>query len=129
MTNIRTIILGLAAATMTLSACGSDTEASAPPESLAYAEQPVRPSTTLIAFKPDVEMTDSQEALTTFEAALICDRGSRSFESAGAIDESRDALLADYGLTLDEYMAFRGELEANRDLRDVIIYKYQESCG
>lgn len=128
-TNKRTIILCLAAATMILASCGSAAETSSSPSALPYTEQPVRPSTTLIDHEPIVEMTEGQDALTTFEAALICDRGSQSYESAGAIDESRDQLLAEYGLTLDEYMAFRGELEASRDLRDVVIFKYQETCS
>ena len=74
-------------------------------------------------------MTDMQDAMTTFEAALICDRGNKSFESAAAIEEARDALLADHGLTVAEYLRFRGELEADRGLRDMVIYKYQEGCN
>lgn len=127
---IRGLILGATAAALAVSACStSEDTASEAPSTLPFVgEKPVRPSTALVETMPAIQLTPEQERLTDFEAQWICDLQATAFDSAGAIEETRNEKLAEASISEDAYLAFHESLDNNRDLRDVILFKYQESC-
>lgn len=112
---------------LALSSCGTDS----PPEDLAYLEQveALTPSTLqLIDAEPDVELTDSEADLVAFEANWVCELQRRTFPSPEAIDDALNDKLNGLGVERAEYDTFRAEVNNSQDLRDSILYAYQENC-
>ena len=123
----KTLISVAIVCAVALSSCGTDS----PPEDLAYAEQveALTPSTLqLIDAEPDVELTDSEADLVAFEANWVCELQRRTFPSPEAIDDALNEKLAGLGVERAEYDTFRAEVNNSQDLRDSILYAYQENC-
>ncbi len=115
-------------------ACGgSDTAADdePTPEELAYQEEIAAITTTttlLIEAEPESPLADDQELLVHFEADWVCELQRRTFDSPAAMSASLEDKLAANGLSLADYQAFRGEVSNSQELRDWILFVYQESC-
>jgi hypothetical protein len=114
-----------------LSSCGTETTSAGPPDDLAFAEQVEAGSPTtlqLIEGIPDVELTDGEANLVSFEANWVCELQRRTFPSQEAIEDDLNEKLAGLGVDRSEYDAFRAEVNQSQDLRDSILYAYQENC-
>ncbi len=85
-------------------------------------------STTLIAAAPDVRLSDADNELVRFESTWICEVQRRTFQTQSGRDEALVEKLEDFGLTEEEYREFRSRVNDDRDLRDSILYSYQETC-
>ncbi len=124
----RSILISVAlVCTAALSACGTDST----PEDLAYADQveaaaPTTPQ--LIEGIPDVELTDEEADLVLFEANWVCELQRRTFPSEEAIEDTLNEKLTGLGVDRSEYDTFRAEVNNSQDLRDSILYSYQENC-
>lgn len=119
------IVLALTCA-LALSACGSETaDGAAAPDDLAYTEST---ETTLIDAEPVVDLSPEDVDLVRFEATWVCELQRRTFPSQEAIDEALDENLAGLGIDRAAYDAFRAEVNQSQDLRDSILFSYQENC-
>ncbi|MEZ5226856.1 MAG: hypothetical protein R2710_09305 [Acidimicrobiales bacterium] len=85
-------------------------------------------STTLIAAAPDVLLSEADGAMVRFEATWICELQRRTFQTQDGREEALREKLTDSGLTEDEYHEFRARVNSDQDLRDSILYSYQETC-
>ena len=126
------IAIGLA---LGAAACGSSDEVAIDddptPEELAYAESVAASTTTttlLIDGAPDEPLPAEQELLVHFEANWVCELQRRTFATPAAMAATLDEQLAANGLTLAEYEGFRAEVSNSQELRDWILYVYQEGC-
>ncbi|MGH1504892.1 MAG: hypothetical protein ACRBI6_15150 [Acidimicrobiales bacterium] len=122
--------IGIALSTV---ACGeSATSEGAPsPEQLAYEELVAENTTTttlLIEGEPETPLADEQDLLVHFEADWVCELQRRTFDSPAAMSQTLEEKLAANGLSLADYQTFRGEVSNSQELRDWILFVYQESC-
>ncbi len=85
-------------------------------------------STTLIAAAPDVLLSDADSEMVRFEATWICELQRRTFQTQSGREEALQEKLVDSGLSVEDYLAFRARVNADQDLRDSILYSYQETC-
>jgi hypothetical protein len=116
------------ACVLALSSCGSETTNSASaPEDLAFAE-PSGSSTDLIDAAPDVDLSPEVVDLVQFEADWVCELQRRTFVSQEAIDEALDENLVGLGIERADYDDFRAELSESQDLRESILFAYEENC-
>ncbi len=125
------LIAGLVAVVLLLTSCGADNEASDQPGDLAFAEQIDALATTqleLIEGEPDVDLSDEERLLVSLEADWVCELQRRGFASPEAMDEALGQKLAESGIDRAEYAAFRDTVNNSQDLRDAILYEYQETC-
>lgn len=118
------------AATLALGACsnGDDTT-----PDLAFADSTTSTvfgttTTLLIAEKPDVSLPEGEEAFVRFEAAWVCELQRRTFPTPEALQLALDQKLVDTGLTREDYDQFRSDVNNSQDLRDSILFEYQETC-
>lgn len=125
------IALGLGCV-VALSSCATDTTTSAPPpDDLAYAEALDTITTTTITLIdgiPDVELDDDELQLVLFEANWVCELQRRTFQSPDAMQQALNDKLVGLGVERATYDAFRAEVNNSQDLRDSILYAYQENC-
>ena len=119
-------------ATLLLAACGGDGSVdSAPVGDLAFADGDGGQSTTtslLIDGAPDVSLEQQEIELVLFEASWVCELQRRTFTSPAAMQEALEEKLADSGVDRAVYEQFRTEVNNSQDLRDSILFAYQESC-
>ncbi len=130
MKNSRHYLIAALAAVVLLTSCG-DTEASDQPGDLAFTEQIEALATTqlqLIEDEPDVDLNDAERLLVSVEADWVCELQRRGFSSQEAIDEALGEKLTEAGIDRAEYAAFRDSVNNSQDLRDAILYEYQETC-
>lgn len=122
------IVAAISACILVLSSCGSD-ETSAPtaPEDLAFAESDGT-VLDLIDSEPDVDLSSEEIDLVEFEASWVCELQRRTFTSQEAIDEALDEKLTGLGIDRAAYDGFRAEVNDSQDLRDSILFSYQENC-
>ena len=121
----RSILISTAlVCTAVLSGCGAD----GPPEDLASAEAAAPSTLQLIEGIPDVDLTDGEANLVSFEANWVCELQRRTFPSQAAIEDALNEKLAGLGVDRAEYDTFRAEVNNSQDLRDSILYSYQENC-
>ncbi len=114
-------------AMLTLSACAMfDSDE---PEALAFEEPPVTTQEPLlIEGIPDVDLDEEETLLVAFEADWVCELQRRSFPTPDAMQDALNDKLVGLGVTRDEYDAFRAEVNNSQDLRDSILYAYQNKC-
>lgn len=127
--------LALAAAALAFSGCsGSDDSAASGDDAatdLAFIdEQLVQDETTstLIAAAPDVRLSEADSELVRFEAHWVCEVQRRTFQTPEGRDEALLENLGEAGISEADYLAFRERVNLERDLRDSILYSYQETC-
>lgn len=119
---------------MSLTACGASSavdDAGPSPEELAYAEEISALTTTtilLIDGAPEETLPPEQELLVHFEADWVCELQRRTFATPAAMGETLDEKLAANGITQSDYEAFRGDVANSQNLRDWILFVYQENC-
>lgn len=126
--------LAIAAAALALSACSSGDSASTGDDAAAelalideQSGQNQTPST-LIAAAPDVRLSETDSELVRFEASWVCELPRRTFQTPSGRDDALLENLDDAGIAEADYRAFRERANADRDLRDAILYSYQETC-
>lgn len=123
------IAISLACA-LALSSCGngSDTTDAAPaPADLAFAE-PSGSTLNLIDSDPDVDLSPEDVDLVQFEADWVCELQRRTFVSQEAIDEALEENLVGLGIDRVDYDEFRAEVNESQDLRESILFAYEENC-
>lgn len=86
-----------------------------PPEELAFIEA-------------EPELADGDRALAVFEAEWVCELQRRSFASLAERGEALEVALAEVDLDPADYESFRTRLGEEQELRDAVLYHYQESC-
>lgn len=85
-------------------------------------------STTLIAAAPDVRLSAADTAFVRFEAAWICELQRRTFASQDGRELAMVEKLGDFGLDPAGYQEFRSRVNEDQELRDSILFGYQETC-
>lgn len=108
-----------------LSSCSTaSSQPAQTPTSLAFS----LPETTLIAEPQGIELDANDARLVEFHAKWVCELQRRTFqESSGGVQALAEALEeAEIGEA--NYSEFLKRLEDSQDLRDVVLYSYQESC-
>ncbi len=131
----RRLPLLLGASALLLASCGgSDLIADDDPSNGAnlafvddeFADTPT--STTLIAAAPDVVLSDADSEMVRFESTWICELQRRTFQTQSGREDALQEKLTEFGLTEPDYVAFRARVNNDQDLRDAILYSYQETC-
>jgi hypothetical protein len=85
-------------------------------------------TTTLIDGAPTAPLPQGSIGYVEFEATWICELQRRTFPTPDAIDAALDEKLVQSGLDRVGYDSFRAEVNGDQDLRDAILYTYQETC-
>lgn len=127
--------LVIAAAAFTLSSCTSSGESASTSDDAAAElalidDRPTQNETTstLIAAAPDVRLSAADSELVRFEAQWVCEVQRRTFQTPSGRDDALLENLGQAGITEAEYLTFRERVNTDRDLRDSILYSYQETC-
>lgn len=97
------------------------------PEDLALAE-PAPTTLDLIDEAPDVDLTSDEVDLVQFEANWVCELQRRTFASEEAIEEALEEKLTGLGIDRATYDDFRADVNQSQDLRDSILFSFQENC-
>lgn len=117
-------------AALTIAGCGSDQAADDP--DLAFSDQTTTSfgttTTLLIEAKPNVSLNDSDTSFVAFEASWVCELQRRTFPTPDALQQALSDKLEGSGLSRPEYETFRQSVNNNQDLRDSILFAYQETC-
>lgn len=112
-------VLALGAAMLLAVGCSSEPELvfdeNDPPEELAFIEN-------------EPEIADADRDLALFEADWVCELERRSFASLPERDEALDDALVATGLGRESYDGFRARLGEEQELRDAVLFHYQQSC-
>lgn len=82
---------------------------------------------TLILLVPACS-SDQSDPGVIFEAQWQCDVQRMTFDDLADIQAARSEALAEWGLSEDEYEAFRAELQKSGDLRSAVQTAYSEYC-
>ncbi len=119
------------ASTLMLGACGTGSDEAAP--DLAFADSTElttfgTTTTLLIAERPDVDLPDDEVTFVKFEATWVCELQRRTFPTPEALQVALDEQLSATGLTRADYDTFRSAVNNSQDLRDSILFEYQETC-
>ncbi len=113
-------------------ACGSDpsTDAAgdARPSSLAFTDGAPTTASTLIAAAPDVALGELDAELVRFESTWVCEVQRRTFPTEDGREAALVEKLAEFGLDEAAYREFRARVNDEQDLRDAILFSYQETC-
>jgi hypothetical protein len=67
--------------------------------------------------------------LVALEAQWLCDVQRRSFTELADLEVARSSLLANSGVSVDDYEAFHDRLAANTDLRLAVLQTFQSNCS
>ncbi len=102
-----------------LSGCGSSSD------DLAFAET-VAP-TTLIE-RPSVTFKRAETDLISFHASWLCEFQRRTFSSPTGGVEALSVQLERSGVAPTDYEAFLLRLGSSQDLRDAVLFSFQENC-
>jgi hypothetical protein len=62
------------------------------------------------------------------EARWQCDVQRLTFDDLSALDAELEGRVAAAGMTIDEYTAFKAQLNASADLRSAVEKEYEEYC-
>lgn len=131
----RRLPLALAAAALALSGCSANDESAATSDDaatdLAFVDEQLvldNTTSTLIAAAPDVRLSEADSQLVRFEAQWVCEVQRRTFQTPNGRDEALLENLGEAGISEADYLAFRERVNLERDLRDSILYSYQETC-
>ena len=132
MKNRLAVTVAALACLLIVSSCGSgdpeDAAAAAEaPEDLALAE-PAPTTLDLIDEEPDVDLTSDEIDLVEFEANWVCELQRRTFASEEAIEEALEEKLTGLGIDRATYDDFRADVNQSQDLRDSILFSFQENC-
>lgn len=113
-----------------LSSCTTSgaNERAATPTSLPLITTQTSTTTLLISEDPNIDLSEDDSVLVSFEAAWVCELQRRTFSDPGAIDAALEEKLIDSGITPDAYAGFRQRVNENLDLREAILFQYQETC-
>lgn len=77
---------------------------------------------------PQSSLVGDDATLTRFEAEWVCELQRRTFTTPDAIEAALEKNLAEVGLTRDQYDDFRERVNIEQDLRDAVLFAYQEIC-
>ena len=128
----RRLVTPALAASFLVAACsGGETVDSAPVSDLAFADgEGGRTTTTslLIDGAPDVSLEQREIELVLFEASWVCELQRRTFTSPDAMQAALEEKLDAAGVDRSVYDQFRTDVSNSQDLRDSILFAYQESC-
>lgn len=102
----------------------ASTTAETAPVTLAYELT----DTTLIDGPPDVTFTASEAALINFHSSWVCEFQRRTFPHLGAGAEALAVALATAEISPETYESFLSRLSTSQDLRDAVLFNYQETC-
>ncbi len=120
------------AATVLTGACGSVGSSGAAdrdgPADLAFADGTPTTASTLIAAAPDVALSQRDAEFVRFESTWVCEVQRRTFATEDGRELALIEKLAEFGLDEAEYRAFRARVNDEQDLRDSILFSYQETC-
>ena len=120
--------------TLLLGACSAgadDGQAGAPATGLAFSDEQdaaATTTTTLIAEAPAVTLVEGDLGYVQFEATWVCELQRRTFPTPDAIELALNEKLQELGLEREAYDAFRARVNDDQDLRDSILFAYQETC-
>ena len=123
----------IAASALLLGACssGGDQFDGAPATGLAFNDEQdaaATTTTTLIAEAPAVTLAEGDLGYVQFEATWVCELQRRTFPTPEAIDLALNEKLQELGLERATYDGFRARVNGDQDLRDSILFAYQETC-
>ncbi len=108
-----------------LTSCSSSSSSPAQtPSSIAFSI----PETTLIAEPEGVELSDADANLVNFQAKWVCEFQRRTFADQTSGAEALTEALAEAEIAESSYSAFLERLNDNQDLRDLVLFSYQETC-
>lgn len=102
-----------------LSACGSSSS------DLAFSDTLV--PTTLIE-RPSITFDSAETDLISFQASWLCEFQRRTFSSPTGGVEALAVQLERSGVARKDYEAFLLRLSNSQDLRDAVLFSYQENC-
>lgn len=85
-------------------------------------------TTTLIAEAPAVTLAEGDLGYVQFEATWVCELQRRTFPTPDAIELALNEKLQELGLEREAYDTFRSRVNNDQDLRDSILFAYQETC-
>ncbi len=112
-------------------ACSSDPATTTP------AAEDSPPSTDLaLTDDSDLLLIDEPPATTLavdgplirFEAMWVCELQRRTFTTPDAVDQALEEALDEAGLKQADYETFRARVNVEQELRDSILFAYQETC-
>lgn len=127
---LRSAARGSVLCALVLASCGTSgaNEDASTPTSLPYVTTSTSTTTLLISEDPHIDLGEEDSVLVSFEAAWVCELQRRTFTDPGAIDAALDDKLIDSGIAPDSYAEFRQRVNERLDLREAILYRYQETC-
>ena len=84
--------------------------------------------TTLIDGPPDVTFAAPEADLIDFHSSWLCEFQRRTFaDPAGGTEALIEALIGAQ-ISSETYESFLNRLAASQDLRDAVLFDYQETC-
>lgn len=95
-----------------------------PATDLAFTNDPDQP---LIDEAP-VTTLDENATLIRFEATWLCELQRRTFPTPDAVETALSEALAEAALSQDDYDRFRHRVNVEQELRDAVLFAYQEIC-
>lgn len=114
-----------------LAACTSTTATTAPPEEdtppatdLAFSDD----SDQLLIDEPPSTTLAVDAPLVLFEAVWLCELQRRTFTTPDAVNSALNQALDEADLDQAEYEAFRERVNVEQELRDSVLFAYQETC-
>ncbi len=102
----------------------ASTTAETAPVTLAYELT----DSTLIDGPPDVTFTASEAALIDFHSSWVCEFQRRTFVDLAAGTEALALALTTADIGPESYDSFLSRLSTSQDLRDAVLFNYQETC-
>jgi hypothetical protein len=118
-------ILFLMLVVVVLPSCSTpDSSQAQTPTSLAFS----LPETTLIAEPEPIELSDAETTLVNFHAGWVCEFQRRTFNDPSDGPRALEEALESAEITEIAYRTFLEELDNSQDLRDLVLFIYQESC-
>lgn len=86
------------------------------------------PATTLIDGPPDVAFSSAEADLIDFHSSWVCEFQRRTFPDLGAGTEALAEALETAEIGPETYESFLSRLSTSQDLRDAVLFSYQETC-
>lgn len=103
---------------------GSSTTVASTPATLAYEIT----ETTLIDGPPDATFSGPEADLIDFHSSWICEFQRRTFADPGDGAEALTEALAVAEISSETYESFLDRLATSQDLRDAVLFDYQQTC-
>ena len=113
------LMIGACAVALASTACSNEPE-------LVFEDDDPPPELAFFDAEPIVEGRDRD--LVQFDASWLCEIDRRTFSTLNERDGALAVALADAEIEPEEYLDFKARLSGDRELRNAVLYHYQDRC-